>query len=227
MFSGIVSEIGRIVAVTSWKKGASRIEIAAPKIAGTFRIGDSVSIDGICLTVVSITFNSFTVEGMPETAKVTTLGSWKQERYVNLEPSLKFGDSLGGHLVSGHVDGVSKIRKIIHQNSIKPFDKESSKEPVIMECELPVKLRAFLVRKGSITIDGVSLTVAYLDEDSFSVGLIPHTLEITTLGKKKAGEMVNLETDMIGKFVVRYLEESFLEEGERLPVIRKQSIVCK
>ena len=227
MFSGIVSEIGRIVTVNPQKKTALRIEIVAPKISGTLRVGDSVSIDGICLTVISMTLNSFIVEAMPETAKVTTLGSWKQGRYVNLEPSLKFGDPLGGHLVSGHIDGVSKIRKVIHQSGIKSFDKESLKEPVIMECELPAKIRASLVHKGSITIDGVSLTVVYLGEDSFSVGLIPHTLEVTTLGKKKAGEMVNLEADMIGKFVVRYLEESFLEEGEKLSVSKKQSIICK
>lgn len=222
MFSGIISEMGRIISINPQKKSVLRIEIAAPKIAGTLRIGDSISIDGICLTVVSVMLNSFSVEAMPETAGITTLGLWKQGCFVNLEPALKFGDPLGGHLVSGHVDGASKIRKISHQSDAtykggKPNSskKKNLNEPVIMEFELPSQLRTSLVNKGSITVDGVSLTIASLGEESFSVGLIPHTLEVTTLGKKKTGDMVNIEADMIGKFVVRYLEESFLEEGER------------
>lgn len=215
MFSGIVTDLGRVVDVVSKGKEFICLNIEAPVITGRLlysnrsarmlHIGDSVSVNGICLTVVDVFKKSFSVEVMQETLRVTTAGSWKKGTIVNLEPALRMGDSLGGHLVTGHIDGTAKIIK-------------EKKAPLsrVLELHLPSELKAGIVPKGSITVDGVSLTVAALKENSFEVALIPHTLKVTNFGKKKVGDKVNLETDMIGKFVVRYLEESFLQEGEKL-----------
>lgn len=225
MFSGIVCEIGKIKEITPQGGSVLRVEITAPKTAKNASIGDSISVNGICLTVVSVSKGTFTVELVSETLKVTTAKKWKVETLVNLEPSLSLGEQLGGHLVTGHIDGISKIRKIspdyTSKDSVSNKAEKTSITTVtnrkgkIMQFTLPPELRSYLVPKGSITVDGVSLTIAALFPDSFTVALIPHTLNATTLRMKKEGDKVNLEVDMIGKFVIRYLEESFLNEGEK------------
>jgi riboflavin synthase len=182
MFTGLVREVGTVV---SFEDGRLRIESA---IAAA--IGDSVAIDGVCLTVVDGDRKTLAFDAVPETLARTTLGSLRPGEPVNLESALKAGEALGGHYVQGHVDGVGRIR------SVEP---EGDGQRVWVEA--PPEILRYCVEKGSIAVDGVSLTVADLDDDGFAVALVPHTLAVTTLGRVATGDEVNLESDVLAKYV--------------------------
>ena len=179
MFTGIVREVGRVESFDG-----QRLVVEAQTTAAE---GDSVAVDGVCLTAVDGSRLAFDV--VDETLARTTLGALKPGDAVNLEPALCAGDPLGGHLVQGHVDGLGRVR--------------STGEPVWIDA--PPELLRYSVEKGSIAVDGVSLTVAALDGEGFAVALVPHTLEVTTLGTLDAGESVNLEVDILAKYVERLL----------------------
>jgi riboflavin synthase len=189
MFTGIVRELGTVAAFDG-----SRLVVEAPETAKGAAVGDSVSVAGVCLTVVEMDAGRLAFDIVPETIARTALGRLEPGGSVNLEPSLRVGDQLGGHVVQGHVDGVGRVRSMTPESDSRRvwFD---APEPVVRYC----------LEKGSIAVDGVSLTVAALDDDGFEVALIPHTLEVTTLGRLESGDEVNLEADVLGKVVERLL----------------------
>lgn len=195
MFTGLIEEIGTIQTVTSSKESL-RIKVIANKVLQDIKLGDSISTNGVCLTVTEYDNKSFCVDVMPETYKMTNLKYLTLGDKVNLERALRVGDRVGGHFVSGHIDGVGKIESFIGDvNAIWITICTSS------------KLLMYIIKKGSIAIDGISLTVAYVDEKVFKVSIIPHTKDMTTLVQKKVGDEVNLECDMIGKYVERFLRQ--------------------
>ncbi len=193
MFTGIVREIGRVASVGG---GADRLELVVegPATAARVEVGGSVSIDGVCLTAETVDGGSMVFHAVPETLSRSSLRRLASGARVNLEPALLAGEPLGGHYVQGHVDGVGAVR------SVEP---EGDGARVVVSAS-PGILR-YCVEKGSIAVDGVSLTVASLDGDSFSVALIPHTLAATTLGELQPGREVNLEVDVLAKYVERLL----------------------
>lgn len=194
MFTGLVEEIGTI---NSIKKGAdsSQITINSKKVIEDINIGDSISTNGVCLTVVDFNKQSFTVDIMSETLRVSSLRTLLNGDKVNLERALRLGDRLGGHMVSGHIDGVGEIVNLKSQDNAKIITISTSNE-----------LLRYIIYKGSIAIDGISLTVFYVDDSSFKVSIIPHTNNITTLLDKNIGDAVNLECDMIGKYIERLIK---------------------
>lgn len=200
MFTGLVEEIGTIDTVTRGVTSA-KIKIKAEKVLEGVKLGDSISTNGVCLTVTQFTKDSFVVDVMAETMRRSSLDGLKKGDKVNLERALSVGDRLGGHLVSGHIDGTGVINK---------FEDEDNATWVSIEA--PSNILKYIVMKGSIAIDGVSLTVAYVDNEIFKVSIIPHTKDETTLLKKKVGDIVNLECDMIGKYVAKFLGVSEEEE---------------
>jgi riboflavin synthase len=201
MFTGLVEEVGRVTRLERRGDGAHLAVQAAKVLAGTV-LGDSIAVNGACLTVVSVGRDGFVVDVMPETLSRSTLGQAGPGTRVNLERSLAFGDRLGGHLVLGHVDAVSTVV------DVRP---EGIAWRVRMS--LPESISACVAPKGSIAIDGISLTVIDVGEDSFSVGVIPHTLQETTLGGVRAGQHVNLEADVLARYVVRTLQNLTQAEG--------------
>ncbi|WP_418966690.1 riboflavin synthase [Butyribacter intestini] len=193
MFTGIVEETGKIESVANGNKSAI-ITIIADKVLKGTKIGDSIAVNGVCLTVTSISGNKFTADVMAETIRRSSLGTLKHGSKVNLERAMAADGRFGGHIVSGHIDGTGVIRSL-----------EREDNAVWVEIETPDKLLKYIVEKGSIAIDGISLTVAKLTDDSFSVSVIPHTGEETTLLAKKPGDIVNLENDIVGKYVERLM----------------------
>ncbi|MDQ0203517.1 riboflavin synthase [Pectinatus haikarae] len=193
MFTGIIEEVGHISGI---KNGASsvRLTIAAKKILTDVGIGDSIAVNGTCLTVTQYTDKSFSADVMPESVRKTSLGELKQGSLVNLERALKVGSRLGGHIVSGHIDGTGTI-----------IEKKPEDNAVIVTISVDKGLLRYIVKKGSVTIDGISLTVVDADYAEFSVSLIPHTASITTIGQKNTGASVNIETDILGKYVEKML----------------------
>ncbi len=193
MFTGIVEELGCIVSV---ERGATSacVCISGPLVTSDARIGDSIAVNGVCLTVTSVHDGKFTADVMDETLRRSSLGGLEAGSGVNLERPLTLADRLGGHLVQGHVDATAGL-----------LDRTPGENWEIVRFELPHAVQQYVVEKGSITVDGVSLTVADRGDDWFSVSLIPTTLELTTLGRKKPGERVNLEVDVIAKYVERML----------------------
>ena len=193
MFTGLVEEIGTIKSI---KKGtnSAQITIIADKVLLDVNLGDSICTNGVCLTVTNFSPNCFTVDVMAETIRKSNLDSLTPGKKVNLERALRLGDRLGGHMVSGHIDGVGIISNL---------EKEDNATWVTISTSYD--LLKYIVYKGSIAIDGVSLTVAYVDDIKFKVSIIPHTKDITTLLDKKVGYKVNLECDMIGKYVEKML----------------------
>lgn len=189
MFTGIVRELGTVEAFDG-----SRLVVAAGETAATSAVGDSVAVAGVCLTVVDRTDGRLAFDVVPETLARTALGGLEPGGFVNVEPSLRIGDQLGGHVVQGHVDTVGRVR------SVTP-DGDGRRVWV----DAPEEVLGYLIEKGSIALDGVSLTVAALDESGFEVALIPHTLAVTTLGRLEPGEEVNLEPDVLAKVVERLL----------------------
>lgn len=199
MFTGLVEEIGTVQTVLKGPKSATII-IKAEKVLENVKLGDSIATNGVCLTVTDFSPGSFQVDVMAETMRKSNLNKLSPGSKVNLERALMLGDRLGGHLVSGHIDGVGFI---------KDFKREDN--AIWASIAAPPEVLKYVVYKGSIAIDGISLTVAYVDNKIFKVSVIPHTKEITTLLHKNIGDEVNLEGDMIGKYVERFL--SFKEES--------------
>jgi riboflavin synthase len=190
MFTGIVRELGTVDAF-----GGSRLVVAAPETAAGVAVGDSVSIAGVCLTVVAAEEGRLAFDVVPETLSRTALSRLERGDRLNVEPSLRVGDPLGGHVVQGHVDAVGAVRSVTPEG-------ESRRVWV----DAPVAIVRYCLEKGSIAVDGVSLTVAALDDEGFEVALIPHTLAVTTLGDLKTGDEVNLEVDVLAKVVERLVE---------------------
>ena len=196
MFTGIVIELGRVVSVEGGAGGV-RIEIDAPVTATLTAVGDSVSIDGCCLTAIAVGDARLRFEAVPETLARTALSALAAGAAVNLEPALRAGEPLGGHYVQGHVDGVGVVTSV-----------EPEGDGARLAVESPEELRRYLVEKGSIALQGVSLTVAALTETGFEVALIPHTLKATTLGHLVPGDRLNLEADVLAKYVERLVASS-------------------
>lgn len=194
MFTGLVEALGTVRDLRPDDAGR-QLTVAVPEIAGQLHLGESVSINGACLTVVARDEESCRFQLSPETLARTNLGELRIGDRVNLERALRVGDRLGGHLVQGHIDGVGRIAK-----------RKNDGEWVVMEFICPPELAAQMVSKGSVAVDGVSLTVVDVGADRFSVALIPHTLAQTTLGFKGPGAVVNLETDLLGKYVWKCLQ---------------------
>ena len=193
MFTGIVRELGRVDALDGGADGV-RLRVDGPETAGQAGPGDSVAVDGVCLTVVEAAGGVLSFDAVPETLARTTLGRLGRGDAVNLEPALRAGEQLGGHLVQGHVDAVGRVRSVGPEGG-----------GVRLEVSVPAELRRYCVEKGSICMQGVSLTIASLDDDGISIALIPHTLSVTTLGGLGPGDEVNLEVDVLAKHVERLL----------------------
>jgi riboflavin synthase len=190
MFTGLIQCVGKVTRFQRDGSGGAHLDITASDLKREVELGDSIAIDGVCLTVVEFKLDRLTFQTGPETLQRTTLGDRVQGDSVNLEPALCMGDALGGHLVTGHVDAVGRI-----QTRIESGDWQT------IWFEFPGVLQDLIVEKGSIAIDGISLTVVAVEALRFSVMLIPHTLTHTTMGKKATGSRVNLETDLIAKHV--------------------------
>ena len=207
MFTGIIEAVGTVKSIE--KKGLfGRIVVGCALDLSGIRVGDSIAVNGSCLTVTELSSGSFSADISAETFRVTTLGELSSGARVNIEPALTLSRPLGGHMVSGHVDGVGVIRKKVERGA-----------SANLEVSCPPELMGQIVKKGSVAVDGISLTVAELSSDGFMVAVIPHTLRKTTLPGKREGARVNIETDVIGKYVEKYfasgkqsITEDFLSE---------------
>ena len=195
MFTGIVTDIGEVVAMDERAEGLRRLTIACAYDLASIAIGASISCSGVCMTAVATGPNSFSVDAAAETLRVTTVGSWRTGTRVNLERSLTMGDELGGHLVSGHVDGLAELAA-----------REDLTDMARLMLRVPKPLARFIAQKGSVALDGVSLTVNDVTPDTFSVLIIPHTLSVTTLGALKQGDSLNLEVDVMARYAARLME---------------------
>ena len=194
MFTGLIQSIGTMRRLDRQGDSAS-LRIASTLVKDDLQLGESVAVNGVCLTVTSWDADSFIADVSPETLKCTNLGDLRANSSVNLERALRLCDRLGGHMVSGHVDCVARVRRRYQdQNAVR------------FEFSVPVPNLRYLVAKGSVAIDGVSLTVNNVDADGFSVAIIPHSLDLTTLKGRREGDLVNIETDLIGRYVERFLQ---------------------
>ncbi|MEB2343393.1 MAG: riboflavin synthase [Deltaproteobacteria bacterium] len=203
MFTGIVEAVGRVVAIEP-AGGKTRLRVEAPGVAEGAPIGASIAVNGACLTVVEAGAEQVVFEAVPETLARSALGDLRAGARVNLERALRADGRLDGHLVQGHVDGTGRVRAL---------ERRGGDVRLAVDCE--PELARQLVPKGSVAVDGVSLTLAGVSESGFEVALIPHTLAVTTLGERQPGERVNLEADVLGKYVLRYLERVLGEGGIR------------
>ena len=202
MFTGIVEEKGRLLSI---EKGAvsAILTIGAGRVLEGTKIGDSNAVNGVCLTVTTLGSDRFSADVMAETLRRSSLGNLSVGASLNLERALAVGDRLGGHIVSGHIDGTGRITEIRQEDNA-----------VWYRIEADAKLLRYIVEKGSIAIDGISLTVATVDSRSFQVSVIPHTREVTALSERKIGDTVNLENDIIGKYVERLLAPASGEDAK-------------
>lgn len=203
MFTGIVEEIGHIEAIEKGNRSA-KLVITANKILQDIQLGDSIAVNGICLTACRISKSNFTADVMAETMNRSNLGNLKKGSAVNLERAMPANGRFGGHIVSGHVDGTGTI-----------IDFKKDENAVWVTIKAGANLLKYIVEKGSIAIDGISLTVAYVDDSCFKVSIIPHTADETILLHKKTGDTVNLECDMIGKYVEKLLYYNKQEQTEQ------------
>ncbi|HEX5597462.1 MAG TPA: riboflavin synthase [Micromonosporaceae bacterium] len=194
MFTGIVEELGEVVRLTETEPDSALLAVRGPTVTSDARHGDSIAVNGVCLTVVEVADDIFTADVMGETLRRSSLGALRAGDPVNLERAATLNSRLGGHLVQGHVDGVGEI-----------IGREPLNQWEAVRFTLPALLTRYVVEKGSITVDGVSLTVVEVGDDWFSVGLIPTTLQLTTLGSKGVGDPVNLEADVIAKYVEKLI----------------------
>jgi riboflavin synthase len=194
MFTGIVEELGEVVYLTDAGGDSAVIAVRGPVVTTDARHGDSISVNGVCLTVIDNVDGVFTADVMGESLRRSSLGALEPGSQVNLERAATVGSRLGGHLVQGHVDGVGRV-----------VAREPADEWEVLRFSLPPELSRYVVEKGSITVDGVSLTVMAVTADTFDVGLIPTTLKLTVLGAKSVGDPVNLEVDIIAKYVEKML----------------------
>jgi riboflavin synthase len=195
MFTGIVTDVGDVVAIEERAEGLRHLTIACACDPASIAIGASISCSGVCMTAVATGPDSFSVDAAAETLRVTTVGRWRKGTRINLERALKVGDELGGHLVSGHVDGLAELTK-----------REDLTDMARLTLRVPKPLTRFIAQKGSVALDGVSLTVNDVSPDTFSVLIIPHTLNVTTLGALKTGEALNLEVDVMARYAARLME---------------------
>jgi riboflavin synthase len=203
MFTGIVQDVGRILALDT-VDGDIRLTVGVDRLdLARTAIGDSIAVAGVCLTAVAIESHVFSADVSRETLALTTIGNWRVGQRVNLEPALRAGDALGGHLLSGHVDGVAEVRA--------RFDEARSQR---FRMRVPQALARYFARKGSVALDGVSLTVNAVKQREFEVNLIPHTLAATTLAGLAIGDPVNVEVDLIARYTERLLAA---HEGDQSP----------
>lgn len=204
MFTGLVAELGTVQSLT--RQGESyHLTVSAVKVMANLKIGDSVAVNGACLTVVRLDGGAFTADVMPETVRLTNIGQLRVGDKVNLERTLRLCDGLDGHIVSGHVEGQGVI-----------VGRRPEGIAMVVTISAPPELLKYIIKKGSVAIDGISLTVTQTTDTDFSVSLIPHTAKETTLGFKDVGDRVNLETDIIGKYVERMLSWDRKQNGAEL-----------
>jgi len=211
MFTGIVEELGTVSNIRQSGE-AMKLTIAANTILSDVKLGDSIAVNGICLTVTSFTASSFTVDAMPETVRATSLRMLDTSSKVNLERAMAANGRFGGHFVTGHIDGIGTI-----------LNKKQHYNAIYYKIGIPDDLLRYCLQKGSIAVDGTSLTIFDIDESSITISLIPHTVSESIIGKKAAGDIVNIECDMIGKYIERFISkptkrstsvtESFLQEN--------------
>ena len=198
MFTGIISDVGEVLEVTEQAEGLRRLNVACSYDPATIDIGASIACSGPCLTVVergrSGSRGFFAADVAAETLRVTTAGSWNAGTRLNLERSLRVGDELGGHIVSGHVDGIAEL-----------LTREDLPDMAKLVLQVPADLARFIAPKGSVSLDGISLTVNEVERDTFSVLIIPHTLKVTTLGALRPGARLNLEVDLMARYAARLL----------------------
>ena len=192
MFTGIIEELGKVDSI-----GSGRLSILASKVLEDVQLGDSIAVNGICLTVTSFDRKHFTADVMPETIRRTALRELKKGSPVNLERALTLSSRLGGHIVSGHIDGTGEVESFTSEDNA-----------VLLQVQAAPKIIHYIVEKGSVALDGISLTVAAVTEKDFTVSLIPHTREVTTLHAKQKGSPINIETDVLGKYVEKLLRGS-------------------
>lgn len=195
MFTGLILEMGEITSVKR-RSGGAVLSLRADESASTAKLGDSISVNGVCLTVISKNNNMLSFDLSDETLQSTNLGSLKTGSSINLEPSLRPDSKIGGHFVTGHVDAVGSIRSKVNTGDM-----------LKIEIEAPEKVTRFLVEKGSVAVDGISLTVVDVLSNSFTIVIIPHTAKLTTIGFKGVGDTVNLESDILGKYVAKFLNK--------------------
>ncbi|MDO4921377.1 MAG: riboflavin synthase [Phascolarctobacterium sp.] len=204
MFTGLVAELGTVQNLA--RQGESyHLTVSAAKVMQNLKIGDSVAVNGACLTVVRLDGGAFTADVMPETVRLTNIGQLRTGDKVNLERTLRLCDGLDGHIVSGHVEGQGVIA-----------GRRPEGIAMVVNISAPPELLKYIIKKGSVAIDGISLTVTQITDTDFSVSLIPHTAKETTLGFKDVGDKVNLETDIIGKYVERMLSWDKKQDGAAL-----------
>ena len=196
VFTGIVREIGRVETVEPAGSGGIRLRVRAPQTAAATAVGDSVAVDGVCLTAVDVVNGSLAFDAVPETLARSSLGRIEPGASVNVEPALRAGEPLGGHFVQGHVDAVGRVRSL-----------ELEGEGRRLVVEVPPEVQRFAVEKGSLAVDGVSLTIAAVSDGVLEIALVPHTLVATTLGEVRPGDAVNLEVDVLAKHVERLLTQ--------------------
>ena len=212
MFTGIVEELGNVKTLTR-NAGGARLTISASTVLNNTALGDSICVNGVCLTVVEKSSADFSADVAQETLRVSNLGDLRTGQQVNLERALQLSARIGGHLVTGHVDAVGRIKEKRQEgNSWRVF------------IEAPETALRYVIKKGSVAVDGISLTVADVDKAGFSLAMIPHTAKLTTLGFKAAGDSVNLETDIIGKYVERLLSGR-VEGSVSLELLKKSGFV--
>ena len=190
MFTGIVEEVGQVKAI-----GNGTLQIQATKVLEDVKLGDSIAVNGICLTVTGFNSHSFQADVMPETIKRTSLGELKLGSPVNLERALTLSSRLGGHIVSGHIDGTGRIVSL-----------KEDKNAILMKIQTDGAILRYIVEKGSVALDGISLTVAQVGTRDFTVSLIPHTRQVTNLSAKEEGSLINIENDVVGKYVAKLLQ---------------------
>jgi len=207
MFTGLIEEIGEVIAVES-NTGGLRFAIRAEKIAPELKTGDSIAVDGVCQTVVERDGATFQIEAVGETLEKTTMEKYAPGRKVNLETALKIGDRLGGHFIQGHVNDTARVTHVLSRG-----------ENFLLELDLPSSLVPYTIPEGSIAIDGVSLTIAQLDGAKVGINVIPHTAKHTTLGLKRAGDEVNIEVDMLARYLeklTQFRNQTEISNGEIL-----------
>ena len=201
MFTGIVTDVGEVLVVEDRAEGLRRLTIGCSYDFTSIAIGASIACSGVCLTAVETgkqgNRDTFSVDAAAETLRLTTVGRWKAGTRINLERSLKMGDELGGHLVSGHVDGLAEV-----------VARENLTDMARFTLRVPKPLAKFIAQKGSVALDGVSLTVNEVTDDTFSVLIIPHTLSVTTFGALRAGDQLNLEVDVMARYAARLMERT-------------------
>lgn len=203
MFTGIIEEVGSIERIKQ-TGNAILMTIASKKLLEDVKLGDSIAVNGVCLTVTSFDKGSFTVDVMPETVKATSLKQLSRGSNVNLERAMAAGGRFGGHFVSGHVDGIGEVIK-----------KQKQDNAIYYEIEVSEALRNYIIMKGSIAIDGTSLTVFGVTDTSFTISIIPHTISETIIGAKGQGDIVNIECDMVGKYIEQFIERRFESKTQK------------